>query len=90
MQGKKTILDIYFNAQEWVPAFRVVAPDKLGIRCAGRPTIRPFPPEDCTEYTFEVGAAVDAWWGDGWWEGVVTRVGISGNDCLQVYLPGVL
>ncbi|RVW30252.1 hypothetical protein CK203_088666 [Vitis vinifera] len=76
------------NLEEWVPAFRVAAPDKLGIRCAGRLTIRPFPPEDCTEYTFEVGAAVDAWWGDGWWEGVVTRVGISGNDSLQVYLPG--
>lgn len=68
----------------------MAAPDKLGIRCSGRLTVRPFPPEDSKQCTFKVGAAVDAWWSDGWWEGVVTRVGISGKDSLQVYLPGLL
>ena len=68
----------------------MAAPDKLGIRCSGRPTVRPFPPKDSTGRTFLVGTAVDAWWCDGWWEGVVTKVGISGNDSLQVFLPGVL
>ncbi|KAJ0017442.1 hypothetical protein Pint_09464 [Pistacia integerrima] len=73
---------------EWVPACRVAAPDKLGMRCPGRLTIRPCPPEDSAGFKFDVGAPVDAWWSDGWWEGLVFSVNISGNDLLQVYLPG--
>lgn len=69
--------------------FRVAAPDKLGMRCSGRLMIRPCRPNDPTESTFEVGVPVDAWWCDGWWEGVVTGVNISGNDILQVYFPGM-
>ncbi|XP_015879208.1 uncharacterized protein LOC107415399 [Ziziphus jujuba] len=75
------------NLEEWIPAYRVAAPDRLGIRCSGRLRIRPCPPEDSTDFTFVVGAPVDAWWCDGWWEAVVTGIGISGTD-LQVYLPG--
>jgi hypothetical protein len=59
------------------------------MRCSGRLTIRPSPPEDFTDCKLEVGAAVDAWWSDGWWEGVITRVDISGNDTLHVYFPGM-
>lgn len=66
----------------------MAAPDKLGIRCSGRLRTRPCPPKDSTDFTFEVGALVDAWWCDGWWEGVVTGVEISGTDALHVYLPG--
>ncbi|CAN1859858.1 Protein AGENET DOMAIN (AGD)-CONTAINING P1 [Linum perenne] len=73
------------NLEEWVPATRSAAPDKLGIRCAGRQRVRPFPPKDLGKSTFEVGAPVDAWWCDGWWEGVVSA---AGKECLQVYLPG--
>ncbi|XAR67379.1 hypothetical protein NMG60_11002112 [Bertholletia excelsa] len=29
------------SLQEWVPAFRLAVPDKLGMRCPGRPIIRP-------------------------------------------------
>ncbi|XP_059624813.1 uncharacterized protein LOC132267922 [Cornus florida] len=76
------------NLEEWVPASRVASPDKVGMRCSGRLTIRPWPPEDSSDCAFEVGAAVDAWWSDGWWEGVVSGVNISGSDCLQVYFPG--
>ncbi|KAL6281897.1 hypothetical protein ACE6H2_012826 [Prunus campanulata] len=76
------------NLEEWVPAFTVAAPDKLGMRCSGRLTIRPSCPNDSTECTFDVGVPVDAWWCDGWWEGVVTGVNISGTDTLQVYFPG--
>uniref|UniRef100_A0A6N2K8A7 BAH domain-containing protein n=1 Tax=Salix viminalis TaxID=40686 RepID=A0A6N2K8A7_SALVM len=76
------------NLEEWVPASRVAAPDKLGMRCVGRKTIRPHPQNHSTNHIFEVGAPVDAWWSDGWWEGVVSGVDISGSDCLQVYLPG--
>lgn len=67
----------------------MAAPDKFGMRTPGRLTIRPCPPEDSMNCTFEVGAPVDAWWSDGWWEGVVTRVDVCGNDSLQVYLPGM-
>ncbi|KAK6265109.1 hypothetical protein QUC31_013320 [Theobroma cacao] len=77
------------NLEEWIPASRVAAPDKLGMRCPGRLTIRPCPPKDTTTaFKIEIGAAVDLWWSDGWWEGVTTRIGICGDDDLQVYLPG--
>ncbi|KAJ6700321.1 AGENET DOMAIN-CONTAINING PROTEIN-RELATED [Salix purpurea] len=75
------------NLEEWVPASRVAAPDKLGMRCVGRKTVRPHPQNHSTNHIFEVGAPVDAWWSDGWWEGVVSGVDISGSD-MQVYLPG--
>ncbi|CAN0908765.1 DUF724 domain-containing protein 3 [Linum grandiflorum] len=74
------------NLEEWVPTTRSAAPDKLGIRCADRQRVRPFPPEDLRNSNFEVGAPVDAWWSDGWWEGVV--VSAAGKDRLRVYLPG--
>ncbi|GAB4830737.1 hypothetical protein Ancab_004769 [Ancistrocladus abbreviatus] len=76
------------NLEEWAPASRVAAPDKLGMRCSGRLVIRPRPPMDSTGCIPEVGVPVDAWWCDGWWEGIVTAVDASAEDCLQVYLPG--
>lgn len=72
--------------EEWVPASRAAAPDKLGI--LGRLTVRPCPPKVLTDFFLEIGAAVDAWWSDGWWEGVITGVEISGPDTVQVYFPG--
>lgn len=76
--------------QEWVAASRVAKPDKLKMRCFGRQTIRPWPPKEDTGYcSFEIGSAVDAWWCDGWWEGVVIGC-ISKPDKMQVYLPGML
>ncbi|KAG2688606.1 hypothetical protein I3760_09G104500 [Carya illinoinensis] len=76
------------NLEEWVPSARVAAPDMLGMRCSGRLTIRPSPPEDFTDLALEVGAPVDAWWSDGWWEGVITGVDTFGNDTWHVYFPG--
>ncbi|KAB1221686.1 hypothetical protein CJ030_MR2G006259 [Morella rubra] len=78
----------YVTLKEWIPTARVAPPDKLGMRCSGRLTIRPSHPEDVTDSRLEVGAAVDAWWSDGWWEGVITGVDVSGNDTLHVYFPG--
>ncbi|XP_076897589.1 uncharacterized protein LOC143550928 [Bidens hawaiensis] len=75
------------NLEEWIPAFRLAMPDKLGIRCSGRPTARPARVESETNDAFEVGSPVDGWWSDGWWEGVVTGIGASDGD-LQVYIPG--
>lgn len=76
------------NLKEWIPAFRLAMPDKLGMRCWGRPAIRPAPPENQIDLAFAIGVPVDAWWSDGWWEGVVTSISNSGDDNLQVYFPG--
>uniref|UniRef100_A0A2P2IRT7 BAH domain-containing protein n=1 Tax=Rhizophora mucronata TaxID=61149 RepID=A0A2P2IRT7_RHIMU len=76
------------NLEEWVPVSRVAAPCKLGMRCSGRQTIRPRPPKESAYCNVDVGLPVDAWWSDGWWEGIVSGVGLSGDSCLQVYLPG--
>eukprot|EP01018_Ginkgo_biloba_P028931 Gb_20784 [translate_table: standard] len=75
------------NLEEWIPAFRLAAPDNLGIRIPGRPTVRPCPPEDKTSSSFEVGTAVDAWWNEGWWEGVVVMVKEPSAE-VHVYFPG--
>ncbi|KAK6149643.1 hypothetical protein DH2020_017168 [Rehmannia glutinosa] len=74
--------------EEWVPAARVAAPDKLGVRCAGRLTVRPWPHWNSSDFRFEVGAAIDARWCDGWWEGVVIGCDTSSKNNLQVYFPG--
>lgn len=64
-------------------------PDKLGMRCDGRFLVRPRPPESVKGCTFEIGAAVDAWCGDGWWESIITAVDASENGTCQVYSPGM-
>ncbi|XP_020591175.1 uncharacterized protein LOC110032017 [Phalaenopsis equestris] len=78
------------NLEEWVPAFKVAAADKLGMRVSGRFTIRPSPecnfiPENAA---LQIGTAVDAWWNDGWWEGVVIGMECRGDDNMQIYIPG--
>ncbi|KAF6145068.1 hypothetical protein GIB67_013419 [Kingdonia uniflora] len=81
--------DGHGNLEEWVPAFRPAALDKLGMRSPRRLTIRPCPPsEDSTNLSIDIGAAVDVWWNDGWWEGVVTEIDNCGNDSLHIYFPG--
>ncbi|XP_049353371.1 uncharacterized protein LOC125817908 [Solanum verrucosum] len=74
--------------EEWVPSYRVAGSEKLGMRCTGRLTVRPRPLEDSSDYSFEIGAAVDAWWSDGWWEGVVAEINVCGSGHHQVYFPG--
>ncbi|KAK1435593.1 hypothetical protein QVD17_01359 [Tagetes erecta] len=76
------------HLEEWVPAFRLAMPDKLGIRSLGRPTTRPARMEDEASFAVEVGSLVDGWWSDGWWEGVVTGIGESGVGTVKVYVPG--
>ncbi|KAK4796081.1 hypothetical protein SAY86_028407 [Trapa natans] len=79
------------NLEEWIPAWKFAMPDKLGMRFSDRLTIRPIPPAaaDETEVVFSVGVAVDAWWSDGWWEGVVTGFKAdSGDDTHLIYFPG--
>ncbi|KAG8385859.1 hypothetical protein BUALT_Bualt03G0089000 [Buddleja alternifolia] len=74
--------------EEWVPASRVADPDSVGVRCGGRLTVRPWPNWDSTNLRYEVGAAADAWWCDGWWEGVVLGRNSAGGSSFQVYFPG--
>lgn len=75
------------NLEEWIPAFRVAAPDKFGIRIPGRLTIRPYPSEEETSSSIVVGTAVDAWWNDAWWEGVVVTIH-EPEAQVHVYFPG--
>ncbi|KAI4340020.1 hypothetical protein MLD38_024898 [Melastoma candidum] len=77
------------NLEEWIPALKAALPDKLGTRFFSRLTVRPNPPKvDHTEHSVDIGVAVDAWWSDGWWEGVVIGVNNSADDHLQIYFPG--
>lgn len=81
----------FYMVQEWILSQKVVNPDKLGMRHAGRLTVRPSrPSEDLLDSVFEVGDAVDAWLSDGWWEGVVSSINCtsSPNDA-QVFFPGM-
>ncbi|CAN7114960.1 unnamed protein product [Brassica rapa subsp. narinosa] len=81
--------DGYGNLEEWVPSLKSAMPDKLGTRSSNRPTIRPAPPDaKIADFDPTIGEAVDAWWNDGWWEGVVVATGKPNADDLQIYIPG--
>ncbi|CAH8381810.1 unnamed protein product [Eruca vesicaria subsp. sativa] len=81
--------DGYGNLEEWVPALKSAMPDKLGMRSSNRPTIRPAPPDaKITDFDLTIGEAVDAWWNDGWWEGVVIATDKPNANDLQIYIPG--
>ncbi|KAH8950314.1 hypothetical protein BDL97_10G078700 [Sphagnum fallax] len=73
------------NLEEWVSAWRLAGPDKLGVRIVGRTTVRPFL-TPCTSADYYIGQAVDVWWNDGWWEGIVVSKEPEGN--VKVYFPG--
>lgn len=49
--------------------------------------VRPAYPIIERSLTFEVGVPADAWWCDGWWEGVITSDNKDGN--YQLYIPGL-
>ncbi|XP_011095526.1 uncharacterized protein LOC105174955 isoform X2 [Sesamum indicum] len=76
------------NLEEWVPTYRLAKADKLGMRHGGRPTVRPAYPCDERILSFEVGDPADAWWNDGWWEGVVSGTRDGKNGIYQIYIPG--
>ncbi|KAJ6828103.1 uncharacterized protein M6B38_365720 [Iris pallida] len=77
------------NLEEWVSASRVGSPVILGIRLCGRPVavVRLDPPCGAkSSCSLGVGSVVDAWWHDGWWEGIVIEK-IS-KEIFRVLLPG--
>ncbi|KAL8131731.1 uncharacterized protein LOC141696841 [Apium graveolens] len=75
------------NLEEWVPAFRLAVPDKLGTRHEGRPIIRPALSHIESHLALVAGAPVDAWWSDGWWEGVLIGISNPEDGILQVFVP---
>eukprot|EP00252_Welwitschia_mirabilis_P027024 TRINITY_DN90_c0_g1_i19.p1 TRINITY_DN90_c0_g1~~TRINITY_DN90_c0_g1_i19.p1 ORF type:complete len:348 (-),score=41.56 TRINITY_DN90_c0_g1_i19:1146-2189(-) len=72
--------------EEWVLLYRIADNDKFGIRVPGRLTIRPCPPEEFS-FKISVGTAVDAWWNDGWWEGIVVQIN-GAEPRFHVYFTG--
>jgi len=72
--------------QEWVLASRIAARDEMGIRMYGRTTIRPTLAYGSNTCTLNVGTVVDAWWHDGWWEGIVIHK--EYDEKFRVYFPG--
>ncbi|KAK6133201.1 hypothetical protein DH2020_033037 [Rehmannia glutinosa] len=84
LRSSRDRLNVQYK-DEWVPASRLAPPDKLGVRCVGRLTVRPLACEDSSDITFVVGAAVDAWWCNCWWEGVVIGYDTLKRSNLQVY-----
>jgi len=75
--------------KEWVLASRIAVPDNLGLRMRGRTMVRPAPPSNKRELSWvgDVGFVVDAWWHDGWWEGIVVQKDSESN--CHVYFPGM-
>ncbi|CAI9785365.1 unnamed protein product [Fraxinus pennsylvanica] len=76
------------NLEEWILASRLAMPDELGIRFCGRTIVRPVSSSEKGNISLvvNVGSIVDAWWHDGWWEGIVMKKKME--DKLHVYLPG--
>ncbi|KAJ6796744.1 Uncharacterized protein M6B38_220045 [Iris pallida] len=76
------------NLEEWVLASRVATPDRLGVRLCGRSVVRPVPsPSLSAKFlcSLGVGSVVDAWWHDGWWEGIIVE---KASEIISVYFPG--
>ncbi|XP_078444371.1 uncharacterized protein LOC144713606 isoform X2 [Wolffia australiana] len=67
---------------------RLALADKLGLRQKGRPSIRPQlqAHSKLSPAGFNVGGVVDAWWHDGWWEGLV--ISKEDGNTFRVYFPG--
>ncbi|RAL38275.1 hypothetical protein DM860_002253 [Cuscuta australis] len=76
------------NLEEWVLETKLAAPDKLGLRMHGRTILRPSPSshKGRVSWVFNVGESVDAWWNEGWWEGIVVHK--ESENRLLVNFPG--
>ncbi|CAL0320817.1 unnamed protein product [Lupinus luteus] len=74
--------------EEWILASKISVHDELCLRMYGRTRIRPASPSPKFEILlgFVVGSIVDAWWHDGWWEGIVIHKDLEAN--YHVYFPG--
>ena len=68
---------------------RVAAPDQLAIRISGRNVVRPTPQFNKGQVASvaDVGTAVDAWWNNAWWEGIVVLK--ETEDRIHVFFLGL-
>ncbi|KAK2971568.1 hypothetical protein RJ640_017937 [Escallonia rubra] len=84
----KDACDEASNLEEWLLASKAAVPDKLSHRLSGRTTVRPSPLSSggSSILVESVGSVVDAWWHDGWWEGIV--IGRESDDRIHVHFPG--
>ena len=73
--------------KEWILASRPVVPDDLGLRVDERTKIRPLSEKRGISFVGDVGYIVDAWWHDGWWEGIVVQK--ESDAKYHVYFPGM-
>ncbi|XP_073154770.1 uncharacterized protein [Henckelia pumila] len=87
-QDVKDAIDDTKNVEEWILASRLATPDVLAIRISGRAIVRPtrLPDERNGSCVINVGSVVDAWWHDGWWEGIVVKN--NSVNKFHVYFPG--
>ncbi|XP_058775356.1 uncharacterized protein LOC131649620 isoform X2 [Vicia villosa] len=76
--------------EEWILASRIVVPDDLGLRLPERTKIRPQSNKRGMSFVADVGYIVDAWWHDGWWEGIVVQKESDAKYRVKyhVYFPG--
>lgn len=76
--------------KEWILASRIVVPDDLGLRLPERTRIRPQSNKRGNSFVADVGYIVDAWWHDGWWEGIVIQKEFDAryHAKYNVYFPG--
>ncbi|KAF3674974.1 hypothetical protein FXO38_04969 [Capsicum annuum] len=75
------------NLEEWLLTSKLAAADAFGARISGRSTLRPSPISNTGKaWAVNIGCIVDAWWHDGWWEGIVVEK--ESEDKLRVYLLG--
>ncbi|KAI5436285.1 hypothetical protein KIW84_022669 [Lathyrus oleraceus] len=76
--------------EEWILASRIVVPDDLGLRLPERTRIRPQSNKRGNSFVADVGYIVDAWWHDGWWEGIVIQKEFDAryHAKYNVYFPG--
>lgn len=74
--------------EEWILSSRIASSDQLGLRICGRKVVRPSPQPNKgrVSWAIEVGAAVDVWRHDGWWEGIVVQK--ESDDRIRVFFPG--
>ncbi|KAI3497896.1 hypothetical protein L2E82_13864 [Cichorium intybus] len=90
-QDLKDAVDESLNLEEWVLTSRVAVLDEMGIRYSGRMTVRPSRFLKKVDFfaDFDVGCVVDAWWNDGWWEGIVVEKENDEKDGnkIHVYFP---
>ncbi|CAI8595672.1 unnamed protein product [Vicia faba] len=82
--------DEAMRLEEWILASRIVVPDDLGLRLPERTKIRPQTNKRGMSFVADVGYIVDAWWHDGWWEGIVIQKELDAryHAKYHVYFPG--